>query len=117
MIKMEKKEKRGNERLDISLEVYGEEGNLIGSIINISYDGCFIKTQKSFNKNKNILPISIALPCSHHKIDIACEVVWNQKNGIGAKFIMDDHNRSIFTSCIDSLSKFKRVNRPIEKSY
>lgn len=109
MIIIEKKEKRGDERLDVSLEVYGQDGKLIGSITNISSDGCFIKTKKSFNKDKDILLVSIALPCAHHKIDIACEVIRSQENGVAVKFIMDDYNRSIFTSCIDSLSNFERV--------
>ncbi len=108
---MKNKEKRGKERLDLDLDIYGQDGELLGHVKDISSGGCFIETKKDIAKDKETLNVSIVVPDSHHKIDVECRIRRNVKDGIGTEIIMNEYNRSLFAQFLDSLSMFRRITR------
>ncbi len=108
---MKNKEKRKKERLDLGLDIYGQDGELVGHVKDISSGGCFIETKKDIAKDKETLNVSIVVPDSHHKIDVECRIRRNVKDGIGTEIIMNEYNRSLFSRFLDSLSMFRRITR------
>lgn len=96
-----KLEKRKHKRIDYPINIYEENGKLLGKTIDISLEGFFIETQPDRFKLYEHINILFEIPAhdegssAYIKILTKCNIVRNTRNGIGTKFLMNERdNRS-----------------------
>ncbi|MGR3179224.1 MAG: PilZ domain-containing protein [Candidatus Anammoxibacter sp.] len=92
-------ESRDQKRFDVSLNVYGSDGKLIGVTKDISSTGCFLETKKDLGKG--ISNISIEMPGTLGLTKMSCKIVRKEKSGVGIKLFLDGNDRKVFSQLKD----------------
>ncbi len=96
LVKLMQRDDRKYPRFGFTEKVLSQ-GRYFGVGIDLSLGGCFIETKsKGLNFSDISFPL-VVLPRIRKEIRIQVEPMWSSSKGVGAKFNLNDDNRTVLS--------------------